>query len=576
VIQEKKKPHTDDYQELQEAIAVINKYSATKAPLQGTSAALKHFKETIRQIGSLFLRKLFKKQPIPVKLEECELTKALETIKNHYLLIKKLKRGNEKEKKLAKQALETIQSYNEYLEAKSPSPRWSDKITRFLSKNSLTIPPSFESEKLQFPFTATTNVSNKRHTVDKLQHAFSKVACSIETRTKTNRKRKITIQEMDLFRMKAITLLRDHKLKVKRESVQKAPIILLSEDQDKGIVSLFQTITPFPGETIELKGKFKRNPEHDDRPIPMSDSFHLTTSSTQTGFPHPSQHHGWSLAVQLIPVCPHRLDVMTHFSNLQERRKEIANTLLPMGSHNRHAKELLKLKKEAFDTQKEELITLHQTLSETIVKRSLCENCPTDAITHYFDLLITLPYAYDYLSETNAIINEKFIKIPYNQLQEERLSTPIPFKNRDHTQHFLIEKIQQQEEKLKNDFERANSDFEKFTLEYILLMGKAITHGTVPIILQELSENLSFAPPLLDEFSRELQHSAYKQLIDFLDELDAELSTTKHMHLYTKHLILEDIALFQGKPFDEGEKITPILNELEAYYNQRYYSRQSN
>lgn len=570
---EEESTHRNDYRELHEAIAVINKYSEGKAPLQGTAAALKHFKETIRQIGTLFFSKLLSKPP-QGGAAECELTKALETIKNHYHLIEKLKRGTKEEKKLAKLAVESIKSYNEHIESNAPSPRWSDKITGFLSSQQLNTPPTIKPKKIQLPFSATTNVKTKRQTVDKLQHAFSKLACTLDSPSETKRKRKITTQEIDLFRMKAITLLRDHKLKVKRETVQKTPIVLLSEDPEKGIVSLFQTITPFPGETIELKGKFKRNPDNFERPIPMSDSFHLTTSSTQTGFPHPSQHHGWSLAVQLIPVCPHRLDLMTHFSALQERRKEVANTLLPMGSHNKHGKELLKLKKEAFDIGKNELLSLHQALSETIVKHSLCESYPLEPITHYFDLLSTLPYAYDYLSETNAIINEKFIKIPYNQLQEERLSSPEEFKSREKTKAFLIQKVKEQEEKLNNDIELANTDFEKHTLHYIQLMGKAFTQGTVPIFLQELSENLSFAPPLLDEFSRQLQHSAYKQLVIFLDDLGANLPTIEQIHRRFNDLLLEDIALFKGETTDEDEEISPILNELEAYYNQRYYSRQ--
>ncbi len=570
---EKESTYLDEYRELHEAIAVINKYSKGKAPLQGAAATLKYFKETIRQIGTLFLHRLGRKKP-EIQPLECELTKALETIKNHYHLIEKLKKGTKEEKKLATLAVDSIKSYNKHIESNAPSSRWCDKITRFLSNQQLSPPPFLESKKLHLPFSASTNVKTKQRTVDKLQHAFSKVACSLDSPSKSTRKRKITTQEIDHFRMKAITLLRDHKLKVKRETVQKTPIVLLSEDPEKGIVSLFQTITPFPGETIELKGKFKRNPENTERPIPMSDSFHLTTSSTQTGFPHPSQHHGWSLAVQLIPVCPHRLDLMTHFSILQENRKEIANTLLPMGKHNKHGKELLKLKKEAFDMGKQELLSLHQTLSETIVKSSLCANCPVEPLTHYFDLLVTLPYAYDYLSETNAIMNEKYIKIPYNQLQEARLSTPEQFKNRGHTQEFLIERIKEQEEKLSYDYEQANTDFEKFTLSYIQLMGKAFTHGTVPIILQELSENLAFAPPLLDEFSRQLQHSAYKQLMIFLEELKEKLSDVEHMQRYLNDLLLEDIALFKGETIDEEEKISSILNELEAYYNQRYYSRQ--
>ncbi|MEM1282667.1 MAG: hypothetical protein AAGG81_03855 [Chlamydiota bacterium] len=572
MMSEKESIHHNDYKELQEAITVIRKYSGGEIPLQEFASPLKGFKETIKQIGELFLHKFLSIQP-KVQTIESELIKALETIKNHYHLIEKLKKGTKEEKKLAKLAVESIKSYNAHIDSNAPSPKWSDKITRFLASHALVTLPQLEAKKLHLPFSATTNLKSKRQTVDKLQDAFSKLACSLDSTKELTSKNKITTQELDLFRMKAITLLRDHKLKVKRETVQKAPIKLLSEDLDEGSISLFQTITPFPGETIELKGKFKRNPDNAQRPIPLSDTFHLTTSSTQTGFPHPSQYHGWSLAVQLIPVCPHHLDNMIHFSAIQEKRKELANTLLPMGSHNIHGKHLLKLKKEAFEAGKVELIPLHQTLSETIVQRSLCENCPTEPITHFFELLMSLPYAYDYLSETHAITNEKYIKIPYIQLNEALLLTPENFTNREDTQEFLIEKISEQEEKLSHELDQAKTDFEKITLRYIKLIGKALVNGTIPIILQELSENLTFAPPLLDEFSRRLQHSAYKQLTTFLDELSKKLPCVEEMENHLKTLIHEDIALFKGETTDEEENISLILNELETYYNQRYFSR---
>lgn len=570
---EKTPAYLDRYRELQEALAVLSKYSEETAPLQSSSAALKHFKNTIREIGTLVLGKFLDRESEAKPPKENELAKALETIKNNYLLIEKLKVGSEEDKKLAKLALESIKGYNEFVEATAPSPSWSDKIVGFLFQGAQPSAPTLEKKKLHLTFTATTDIKKKRQTVDKLQLAFSKIAYSLDAPLDPGCKQKISAKEIDLFRMKAITLLRDHKLKVKREIVQKAPIVLLSEDADKGIVSLFQTITPFPGETIELKGKFKRNEEGIERPIPLSDSFHLTTSSTQTGFPHPSQYHGWTLAVQLIPICPHRPDKMPHFPPLQERRRAIANTLLPMGCRNKQAKELLKLKKETFDLHKDELLPLHLTLSKAIVCLSLGEGYCCDPISRYFDLLASLPFAYDYLSDTHAIINEKFIKIPYNQFQEERLTKPDFFKNRDYTQSILLEKIQGQEDKLHRDYVEATSDFEKYTLDYVQLLGRALTPGIVPIILQELSENLFFPPLLLNEFSRILQYSVYAQLTTFLAELDRETFTSESMHLYLKSLILKDIARFKADaPAAEGD-IRLLLNELEAYYNQRYYSR---
>src|SRR5207253_1623825 len=108
--------------------------------------------------------------------------------------------------------------------------------------------------------------------------------------------------EIDAIRLKATTLLRSHQIPLTFSSLMHAKIESTADNHSQ-TTSLSLIVNALPGTTIRIKGSFKRNPKSPSTPLP--ESFQLTFNSIHTGFPYPSQHHGWALDDALIPIYPH-------------------------------------------------------------------------------------------------------------------------------------------------------------------------------------------------------------------------------------------------------------------------------
>lgn len=171
-------------------------------------------------------------------------------------------------------------------------------------------------------------------------------------------------QELDAFRMKAITLLKHHDVRFtslaeQLHMMREVPIVTLDNPAlAERIIAMQQTISPFPGETIELKGSFMRDLQSRCHSIPIPESFHISAYSQQTGFPHPSQHHGWALSPMLLPEG----------HALSGKMQEIANELMPKGVLNIKAKEMLKIKQQCFQMHLHDFLELHQQLNNGLLK----------------------------------------------------------------------------------------------------------------------------------------------------------------------------------------------------------------
>ena len=106
-------------------------------------------------------------------------------------------------------------------------------------------------------------------------------------------------------------------------------------------------------------------------------------------------------------------------------------------------------------------------------------------------------------------------------------------------------------------------------------MGGIIGSSSQFIILQYISENIEFAPPMLNTFEQKLQTAVYKQQQEFLEELEMDADLAQVAKSIRKQLI-SDKAIFTAGSFDDLEEKFPaahIVNELEGYFNARYLSR---
>lgn len=228
------------------------------------------------------------------------------------------------------------------------------------------------------------------NTVEEKKHSFTKHEAPKKISGPCLPSMKVSQNEADAFRMKAITLMKSKGIPFDFRALRNIPILASESSLNTSILSCYQLLSPFPGEIIELKGSFKRNGIKDSTPIP--DSFHiLPHPSQQSGFPHPSQHNGWALDKALVehPLTP---------EEIVQRKLFLAKELMPNGSLLEQAKEHLKQKRNGIASS--ELIALHRKLAHALVGGN------GTIIDDFFNRLSNVPNPYEIISAVYEHINQ--------------------------------------------------------------------------------------------------------------------------------------------------------------------------
>ena len=150
----------------------------------------------------------------------------------------------------------------------------------------------------------------------------------------------------------------------------------------ESILSLRQSISSLPGESLEFMGSFSRKRHMS---IPIKESFKLTAKATQTGYPHPMQHIGMSFSEKLLPHLFLRPYLVPLFQQLLDREREIAERLLPSKGLNKQAKELLVLRKAVFRTHKGILLAKQKQFVHAFFTAAAIA---ADAVDPYFTKLL--------------------------------------------------------------------------------------------------------------------------------------------------------------------------------------------
>jgi len=531
-----------------------------------------------------------------------DVLRAIEVVKSNYLLIQKLKKGTPEQQKLAATAMEAVQRYNTTLaEARRLPPTWTTRISRYVYEScGLSNDPVLEVHPIDMPQPAsvhveyskdkkTLKVSQKLETVPSSQ----KIANLVQRQQETNSEEPISINEADAFRAKAVSLLHNHGIRFTSASeeftsIRTTPIqasLQTQENQDKARKSrllLKQIISPFPGEVIEFKGEFQRIDDAVSRSVPVSESFKISSKAHQTGFPHPSQHHGWALSDLLIPPCPQRFDLLDDFYLIYQEKQRIAQALLPEGELNRKAKDLLKDKKQVFEDNRVEMLKKHQTLALTILRAApsdVHESKAEDVITAFFEHVKSIPQSYDYLSEVQEIVLTNFVTRPFERLKDEWLELKNPkffqenFKERQKAAlDLLSHEMLCAEKDLQEQKKRFDALSTEVAFNYILLMGRLLALPVKCMIAQHMSETIGFTPPMFGEYELKMQASLYYQLKSFHEEFKAEKVTLEMM----RERLDTDIKIFGIESFENlDERLTLLVDELEVYFNSRYYTLSS-
>jgi len=569
--------------------------SNTKSRYQPSEDSTQDLRHAIQKLGTFSLQSPGKTSP---QIHQ-EIGKAIEVIKSHYPHIQKFKKGTPDEQKLASSTLEAIKKYNHLLANAELKPTsWRDLISRFFyekcgmtinkefPKNPIELPPQPASVQVVYS-NATNKKISQRVESAAVQSSSKKISSFMQTAA-IHQEDLYSKQEADAFRVKAISLLRNHGigftsatdefLSIRLTPIQATIQTTPSENSPLTKIIMRQVLTPLPGEELEFKGEFQRNIKTLKHSFPISESFVVTAKSHQTGFPHPSQHCGWSLSDQLIPLYPQQLELLPTFGPFFQKKQEIAQALLPNASLNAKAKELLKSKKLAFEEHKTELLKKHQELN-----RAMLKNAPETAfevVRCYFNRIAEQKFPYAYLCEVQESIINNFIIHPYEHLYEQWIEKKheglfvASYKERAQVALEILQEITEKNIcELMAQKESARTPIEQETLEYILCVGHAIKKALHMMILQHLSEVIGFAPPMLNLFEQKMQVALYTQLLSFQEELAMPLSDDV---VYERMLgqLEADSALFEMEEavFESLETVpVEIVNELEVYFNARYY-----
>lgn len=469
--------------------------------------------------------------------------KSVGLIKSYLPLIDQYRHGTEEEQKFAEIVTKTIERYNEAI-LSTPLGKRDEKLT-------IDSVPRVAYQRI------LSDKNTKIETVFQSQKPLS---------------RNPSQEEIDTLKMKAIRL-------IESESGFKEALIetfkekgnLQELDSDGNTVTLMQTWSELPGEVHRIVGAFKREARHS---IPIKDSFKIFLESTQPGHPYPPQHMGWSLSHWLVPSAVIWIDQIPLLKPLLDRKKWMAEALLPKGPKNLRARKLFRLKRSAFEENLLEYLTSHQELAHAIVKASPYgdEMVFHKVINPYFEALSALPSPFESLCQTNEELNRIFIEKPFEKIEELRLSGVQG--------NYIALHQAERENQIETwqSTEVGDSPFEQAKRSYLLQMGTLIGDASALLLQLQLSEKLPIRPPPLSDFELKIQACAFKHLIDFLEELEDEsdLDNPHEKSALKARMRMElqsEIELFTLHSFEE---IDPFLQELTeetiSYYHARFHA----
>lgn len=563
---------------LNEAIRKLEDYSLQQIKSAEQSSASKTI-ELVRSIlVSSFDTRLKKHKHQKLPPNNHEVLTAIEFINRNRLFIEKLKEGTPAEKELAEKFTETIHHFNESC----------DKRIQGCVTNKGRIASFFLKDKPKEQILPRIAMQKK---ITVQQHYPENSASKALHKLYSNPEIKVPIskQSAELFHMKAISLLEMYGIASNSEarfSVKNSPIYSTIE-KNGTICTLSQILSLFPGQKIVVKGNSALDPKtQSSDPKTQSfnqllpESFTLSLELTQTGFPHSTQRNGWTVAQQLIPDFPQRIDLLGSAIDLFQRRNETVTTLLQQGDLLKHAKTLLFLKKKAFAEHAEELIGLHETLTTAILQASSSEQEAFQTVQNFYSFIRNHPHPFDALSDASQAIRENFMAKPHQILldaiikgKSTNLGSEIADLRYEAAKIILDQAIDNTKKEYQFNHHAENHD-KKIESDYIECMGNIFGKASKPIFLQYLSEDLVFHPPSLSSFESQVQDAAYLHLKDFIDELSIHLNDDQSKNLETVYQLLKkqlssDIALFNGL------SISPIPRELDDYFKQRYLSLSS-
>lgn len=241
--------------------------------------------------------------------------------------VEDMKNGSSDQKELAERTIGIIENYNRLIDSKiAPQP--------FIQK----IPP-LQDKKIGVP--KKTSPSSQWYIKTSIDKPLDGTVRSVFAGNLPSGDCGLSLREQDAFRMKAISLMLKEQIAVKSaiHAVKQAPIEKKWDPTQNMFVAV-QTVSTLPGERRTFVGIF------DNKHALVN--LHCTLLIEQTGFPASCQYSGGLI-----------LSAELADKKFEAMRLKLASDLLPEGSKNCFAKQLVDLKREVFNQNKDLFIEAH-------------------------------------------------------------------------------------------------------------------------------------------------------------------------------------------------------------------------
>ncbi len=460
-----------------------------------------------------------KEEAIDGSLEE-----SLDVLKVYTSAIWQMQKGSTDEQELAKRMLETAKTYNEVVRKSNSPPKSLSDILKQFFKKFAGFPEAQIRDEIYLPvhIQFSTEEDLKHKITFSKEETSGKILSALQAVQRASDSQEVKQYEVDLFRVKALTLLLNqsdfpitinealtliHETEITCTRIEGA--YLLHDNE----VLLEQTITVFPGVKVTIKGAFSRDTFHPELISPIRGSFQRTSSIYHTGFPHPSQYLGIiAFSEKMLPSSMLRPQMCPKFQRLIAEKQLVAEELAAFGPTYEKAKRLLHAKKALLEGElARDVMELHRAIG-------MAAGVP------------------------DATFNHLAIESAIERLQEEWL--------------------------IKHNPKIAENPYEECAK--IIHEKSPITKACTSIYLMQLSEHLNFEPKDLNHFERMLITSLLRQQLIFIHELRELDETTLYNHL--KKVLQGEIALFCGKSTHDiyTQKAEELTEEIFQYYCIRF------
>jgi len=511
-----------------------------------------------------------------------EVEESVQVVDRYFHLLQSMEnQGNSEQQKFAAYAMQEIARFNKIIDQTSESPpTLTGRIVHFIyRKSGLLIGkklkkiqiPQLPVRKLDFPQMpqkAADSLKISTTMNSETAAASSRIASLHET---VMPGWQVSRQTLELYAMKVIALLvSKHALNHQEARVifEKTAKEMHVNRQEK-LLTISQHLKPEPGKIVHIAISFKAHPLTSAFTIPKP-PFQMTSKSEQTGFPHPLQHHGWALSDFLVPSVVYSPEDLPTLQELISKKAEIAQELLPTGKYVDIARELLRVKRKVFSSNYSLFGNLHKELMTAMAIASE-QDLPLakykEIFSNFFETAASTVSPYDYIADANQLIIECITDRPKQSLEkywlEESKGNLIDIKT---FKKIFEEDLKKSLQELNSKKEKSESEKEKITLEYCIILSKLLFPYTQKILLQHYSKALNVISVELDDFAKKLQVSLYNQLEEFQNELKISLDPNE-VEKRLEKLLRFDIQLFQAKDIQTlGGKAVAISKELEHYY----------